>query len=172
MKKSCIRFSSLKRGKNEISFPSFILDESYSPKFPLSKIDNIDVDVFANKLTDDFISLKIKITAKVHLFSAYSLKEFPYELKARDEIHITTNEDFQDSEDYTFFSGDNFELDEIVYSLISTNIPLKPMMPDEKVPSGGDSYRILSEDEYAKEKEEKGNPYFDKLDGLFDDDDE
>ena len=45
-------------------------------------------------------------------------------------------------------------------------LPLSPKAPDAKAPTSGKGYRVLSEDDFIKEREEQGNSQFDALKDL------
>ena len=61
-------------------------------------------------------------------------------------------------------------MDHYIFNLLSASVPLSPKAPNATAPKSGKGYRVLSEEEFLKEKEEQGNSQFDALKDLeFDD---
>ena len=61
-------------------------------------------------------------------------------------------------------------MDHYIFNLLSASVPLSPKAPNAKAPQSGKGYRVLSEEEFLKEKEEQGNSQFDALKDIdFDD---
>ena len=85
-----------------------------------------------------------------------------------DELHFAPSKD--EDEDCIEYKGTSIEMDPYIFNLLSASVPLSPKAPNAKAPKSGKGYRVLSEDEFLKEKEEQGNSQFDALKDLeFDD---
>ncbi len=142
-----------------------ILDkEKYPSIFPLNDVESVDVIAVAHKY-EDFVNLDLKIKAKVTLICSYSLKPFNTVLHASDNLNFAFYEDDAE-DDILLLKGNILNLDEYIYDLVISAIPLKPIAPNAKKPESGDGYRVISSDEFELEQKENGNSKFDKLKDL------
>ena len=64
------------------------------------------------------------------------------------------------------YQGNQIDLDEDIFSLISSAVPLKPIKDGEVAPSGGKNYVVTTDEDEEKSKIETGNNKFSKLDEL------
>lgn len=112
----------------------------------------------------EFLNVQINIACVVLTTSAYTLKDLDYEVKIKDELSFTDNEDLADA--YFYEKLPQIDLDDYIFSLIVAHVPTKAVGKDEKLPSSGDGYRVLSEDEFYNDKKRKKSSPFDVLDGL------
>ncbi len=109
---------------------------------------------------DDLITLFFRINGEVMTSCAYTLEEIPYQYKISDVVELNGNED-----DEFEIKGEEINIDEILITLIVENIPFKITKPGASLPSSGDGYRVLTEEEAQKELEEADKPsVFDILD--------
>lgn len=138
----------------------FTDDESFKCVKPLLEIKSNHVKIEAMRY-EDFIRVVIDVKALLSLESSYCLKPFDYELATSDEFHFSTNKN--DDEECILVNGNKINLDEYVFELICSSIPLSPKMKGEKLPSGGDGYNVYSEDDYNKLKDAETDSRFDKL---------
>lgn len=152
---------------NQLSKKPLIIEEvinvpeDFKINFPLSKINN-----FKAKCTvisyEDFIDVFAEIEVDVILKSVYSLKEFSYVIKAKDEYHFSSYADDEDS-DLIEVKSNIINMDEYLLNLMSASIPVAPKIKGEKLPKSGVGYEIISEDEYNSNKETSYDSRFDKL---------
>ncbi|MBP5694140.1 MAG: DUF177 domain-containing protein [Bacilli bacterium] len=108
-----------------------------------------------------FVTFDIK--AKLIVYSSLTYEPFEYTHELSEDLQFCNDEKYCD-EDTILLDNDAVNLDEIIYSLIITSLPIKLAKKGEKAPSG-ENFRVLTEEEYLKEKESEGNP-FDKLKDL------
>ena len=164
MKLDVIKLPYTKEAKlsEEVSFDP----EVYKCHFPLVEVLKCHADVKVQRF-EEFIYVTISIVAKVVLQCSYTLQNFETTIKGVDELHFaSSNED----DDCIEFKGNTIELDPYIFNLLSASVPLSPKAPNAKAPTSGKGYRVLSEEEFVGEKEEKGNSQFDALKDLdFDD---
>lgn len=137
--------------------------ETYARNYPLMEVLSCDAKVKTQRF-EEFIYVTISIKAKVVLNCAYTLKDFETTISGVDELHFAPDND--EDEDCITYKGNIIELDPYIYNLLSASVPLSPKSPNAKAPESGKGYRILSDDEYFKEKEECGNSQFDALKDL------
>ena len=112
----------------------------------------------------EFLNVKINISCMVLTTSAYTLKDLDYEVKIKDELCFTDNEDLSDA--YFYEKLPQIEIDDYIFSLIVANVPTKVVGKNEKLPESGSGYRILSEEDFYNEKKNKISSPFDVLDNL------
>ena len=135
--------------------------------YPLVSVQNCHAELKAQRF-EEFIYINLSIKAKVTLQCSYTLKNFETMVEGSDELHFAPSKD--EDEDCIEYSGTSIEMDQYIFNLLSASVPLSPKAPNAKAPKSGNGYRVISEDEFLKEKEEHGNSQFDALEGLeFDD---
>ncbi|MFA7032848.1 MAG: hypothetical protein WC201_04735 [Bacilli bacterium] len=111
----------------------------------------------------DLLRVIVNIRANVVAVSAYSLKDVKLPLKLRDELIFSDDE----NDESAFYEPDNvFVIDEYILGLILAAVPSKVVNKGEKLPSDGSDYRIISEEDFLKEKKEKRDPRWQKLDSV------
>ena len=143
-------------------------DISFDPEIfvchsPLINVLSCHVELKAQRF-EEFIYVTLSIKAKVTLQCSYSLKNFETEISGVDELHFAPNKD--EDEDCIEYKGTTIDMDQYAFNLLSASVPLSPKAPNAKAPKSGNGYRVLSEDEFLKEKEESGNSQFDALKDL------
>ena len=142
--------------------------EKFPPCFPLLEVKKAVVDANVRRY-EEFIYASVKIKANVILQCSYTLKPFETVINTIEEMHFASGAD-EDDEDIIIYKGNSIELDKYIYDAISASIPPSPKAPGAKLPESGKDYRVISYDDFKKEKEEKVDPRFAKLDELeFDD---
>ena len=107
---------------------------------------------------DELVVLSFKIKGEVMTTCAYTLEEIPYQYDIKESVELAGNED-----DEFEMINETIDIDQILITLIVSNIPMKVIKKGAKLPSNGDGYRVLSEEDALKEK--KASP-FDVLDDL------
>lgn len=143
-------------------------DVSFDPEvfqchFPLMEVLSCHTDVSVQRF-EEFIYVTISIKADVILQCSYTLQNFKTVVKGVDELHFASSS--EDDDDCIEIKGNTIELDQYIFNLLSASVPLSPKAPNAKVPTSGKGYRVISDSEFAKEKEDKGNSQFDALKDL------
>ena len=162
-----IDVSKLTSLKENILSEDLVFDEASFPCYPpLLKVNSCHVDISAHNY-EEFIDVNVSLKAEVVLQCSYTLKPFVTVIKAKDSMHFSNSEE---DEDFIQYKGNLIEMDKYIFDLLSASIPSSPKAPGAKLPEDGKGYRIISEDEFKKEKEATGNSKFDALkDFEFDD---
>lgn len=135
---------------------------------PLLEVKKCGVEAKIRRF-EDFIYMNLFIKADVILQCSYTLKPFESKIKSNEELHFASYIEDGD-EDLIEYKGNSIELDKLIFDSISASIPPSPKAPSAKLPSGGKGYRVLSSEDYEKEKEDKVNPRFDALKDIDVDD--
>ena len=116
---------------------------------------HMDLSVFNY---DELLVLSFKIKGEVMTTCAYTLEEIPYQYSVKETVELAGNED-----DEFEIINETIDIDEILITLIISNVPMKVVKKGAKLPSNGDGYQVMSEDEANERK--KASP-FDALDDL------
>lgn len=137
--------------------------EKFSFYPPLLEVKKLEVEARVHRYSD-FINVDLSFKADVTLQCSYTLKPFASTLSDSDEIHFSNNSD--DGDDMQIYTGNFINLDPYIFNLLSASIPTSPKAPNAKLPESGNGFRVLSEKEYLKDKEESFDPRFDALKDL------
>lgn len=112
---------------------------------------------------DSVIIVKYDIHAVLNVLSTLSGEEFEYPLDVNETLYYTDKKEM-DSEDVFYVKEGYVDLDQEIYSLIITSIPLILHKEGEEYPKGK-NYRVISEDEIDENDGSNYSP-FDKLKNL------
>lgn len=112
---------------------------------------------------DSVIIVKYDINAVLTVISTLSGEEFEYPLDINEELYYTDQKEM-DSEDVFYIQEGYIDLDQEIYSLIITSLPLILHRDGEEYPKG-ENFRVISEDE-IDDNDGSGYSPFDKLKDL------
>ena len=113
-------------------------------------------------LVDSYLELKVNLSGEVIGICSYTNEEFPIKYKVKEQMTFSNNED----SDYESALNEEIDLDPYFLSIIDSEIPLSVIKPGAKMPSGGDGYRVISEDDLNKERNNKTDDRWSKLDDV------
>ena len=135
--------------------------KEFDPLF-LRGITKCHVDMEATQY-DEFLRVDFDIDASIIAVCAYTLDDVKLPLKIHEEIAFSDN-----PEDDSSFYEENviIDLDEYILGIILAYIPAKVVKKGAKPPKDGEGYRVLTEDQLAKERSEKKDDRWSKLDDL------
>lgn len=112
---------------------------------------------------EELLRVEVHVKTKVIAVCAYTLDDVELELDINEELSFSDQKD----DEYSYYEdGAIIDLDEYILSLIISYIPPKVIKKGAKPPKGGDGYRVLSEDDLAKERANKVDPRWSALDDL------
>ncbi len=157
-----INFNSYQEGKSEtIEFDSAFSSSDFSPTHILgvkachsiATIEKIDEYLYVN--------LKVKYTALAPC--SYTLEEMEYSHTESEKFIFSYKSDEENGIDPVEKDG-SIELDDYVHALIVTSVPFNLHKKGASLPSGGEGFRVLTEDELNKER--SATSPFDALDDL------
>ena len=109
------------------------------------------------------IIVKYDIHAALTVISTLSGEEFEYPQDTNEEIYYTAQTAI-DREDVFYIQEGYIDLDQEIYSLIITSLPLILHKDGEEYPKG-ENFRVISEDE-IDDNDGSGYSPFDKLKDL------
>ena len=151
------------RGKETIAYSG---DLNYFNNFNKSKtikeFKSVEGKVTLEK-ADAVLIIKYDINAVLDVFSTLTNEPFEYPISIDETLYYTSEKEME-SEDVFYIKEGRIELEEDIYSLIVTSLPLILHKEGEEFPHGK-NYRVLKEDEL---NEDDGSSYspFDKLKDL------
>ncbi len=151
------------KGKETIAYSG---DLNYFNNFNKSKtikeFKSVEGKVTLEK-ADAVLIIKYDINAVLDVFSTLTNEPFEYPISIDETLYYTSEKEME-SEDVFYIKEGRIELEEDIYSLIVTSLPLILHKEGEEFPHGK-NYRVLKEDEL---NEDDGSSYspFDKLKDL------
>lgn len=141
----------------DIDFSHESLNSSHIRKIGLAKVKVTGKDY------DELLVLNISIDADVIGVCAYSLEDVPLRVR----INETLSFSYEDEDEDVFHIDEAiFDLNPYILSLIISEVPLKIVKKGAKLPSSGEGYRVLNEDQYNSETKNKKDSRWDKLDDI------
>ena len=147
----------------EIDFSSLKLDENH-----VKKIIKCVVKVIATEF-GDVLQCSINGEADVIASCSYTLEDVPLHVNIKDTLYFSS--EVMGSQECYFEPGIEVDLDPHILALILAEVPHNITKSGASLPKSGNGYRVLSEEDYEKEKQNKKNSAFDILDTIeFDED--
>ena len=141
--------------------------EVFKCHIPLVEVKNCHVNLIVQRF-EEFIYVTIEIKARVMLQCSYTLQIFEKTIHDVDELHFAPTNDEDD--DCITYTGTSIEMDPYIFNLLSAAVPLAPKAPNAKITHSNDGFKVITDEEYMKQKAEQGNSQFDALKDLdFDD---
>ena len=144
--------------EDDVDFSLAKLDPNH-----IRKIENTHVKVVGDEY-EDIICLNLEINTDVTGVCSYTLEDVPLHLHFKDSLEFSN--EINDDEDIIYVQKPIFDIDEYILQLIIGEVPLKLVKKGAKLPESGEAYRVISEDEYLKEKSEKKDDRWSKLDDV------
>lgn len=142
--------------EEDLDFSDVTLDPTH-----IRKINSAHVKVSGFDY-EDYLILNIELDADVTSVCSYTLEDLPYKVHLKTALSFS----YEEEEDVIQIDGPIFELDPYLLDLIVSEVPLTLVKKGAKLPSSGKDYRVLSEDEYNKEQENKVDSRWAKLDDI------
>lgn len=157
--------------KSHIFERAYLLDEElsfldpslFADSYPLLGIDKCHVKGELSK-EDKLIKADLSIAATITLEDSYTAKPFKKKISLEESFDIMEDEDGE-GEGF-IVPGKAIELEVLVVDLIRFSLPMVVKAPDSKLPSSGEGYSILSEEEAKKSQNQSDGSPFDVLKDL------
>ena len=147
--------------EEDIDFSNNLIDENH-----VKRITSCHVKLTLTEF-EDVLQCDMHIEADVIASCAYTLEDVPFKSKVNEKLYFSSDEMDKDSDDIIYEPGNEIEMDQYVFSYIIASVPHNIHKKGAKLPENGNGYRVLSEDEYIKEKAFKKKPSaFDALDDI------
>ncbi len=140
-----------------IDFSHIQFDQSH-----IRSIQDCNVKAIATDY-ESILCIDVEISALVIGVCSYSLEDVEIPLKIKDQLVFTDDETDEDN----YYIKDNIvDLDEYILGILLANVPVRIIKKGAKLPGDGNDYRVISEDQYQKEKEKKPDSRWGALDDL------
>lgn len=136
--------------------------ERFSETYPLLGIEDAKISGEFQKF-DDIVVFSGIIAGSLLLADARTNEPFKKEVAVEGPIDLLEDETGDDCDGY-IFPGNGIEIDDVVFSVLRSETPLKPLNGHSSLPDGGDGWSFSMEGE---ETDRKSSP-FDVLNNLFD----
>jgi hypothetical protein len=140
--------------ENETTF------KGYELRYPVQEVKSCHYVATVSKV-GDYAHASFKIKADLVLMDSLDGTLFPEKINLEEDCDLLEEMD-EEGEGY-LAPGSTIDLDDVALRIIISSFPIKVQRPNSKLPKSGKGYRVLSEEEAAKEKDESTNPAFDKL---------
>ena len=111
----------------------------------------------------DYLILNIKINSDVIGVCSYTLEDIPLKIKIDTSLTFSF---LEEDDDVIHIDNPIFELDPYILGLIVSEVPLTLVKKGAKLPSSGEGYRVLSEDQYEEEQKNKVDSRWSALDNI------
>lgn len=146
----------------EIDFSSLKPDENH-----VKRIDKCLVKVIATEF-GDVLQCAISGNADVIASCSYTLEDVPLHVEFKETLYFSS--EVMGSQECYYELGVEIDLNPHILALILAEVPHNITKSGASLPKSGNGYRVLSEDDFEKERKNKGNNAFDALDAIeFDD---
>ncbi len=164
-----IDLKSLKNNSSDVYESEITFDESLLKSIDLLKeIKSLSARCTVNAI-HPYLIVKIALKGELVLYSSRSLKDVPFSIDEEEDFTFLLediDEELKD-DDLEVLNGNELDLTPYLFMLFDSSIPFKIVLDDEEESLSGDSWELISEDEYNKRKESSNNAFKD-LEGFFD----
>ena len=115
------------------------------------EVKKLHIDLIAKEVVD-LVLVEYRLKGNLILRSSRTLKPVPYKLDEKVTITLCFEENDYQDEDIIQVKEDEYDLYDEILSTLITAIPLKIIGKDDPEYIKGDSWEVISEDEYYKKK--------------------
>lgn len=143
-----------------------VTDNDLSHLDSFIKINSMQVNVNAKYVPGmDLAVVSFKVKGSLKLKSTRSLVPVDVDINDQDQLTylFSKHEDLEEDDSIIEAKDQKIELHNEIVSLIITSIPIKIISKDEPESFSGDTWEVISEDQYQQRKEETTDPRFDAL---------
>ena len=142
----------------EIDFSSLKPDENH-----VKRIDKCLVKVIATEF-GDVLQCSITGNADVIASCSYTLEDVPLHVDFKETLYFSS--EVMGSQECYYEPGVEIDLNPHILALILAEVPHNITKSGASLPKSGNGYRVLSEEDFEKERKNKGNSAFDALDAI------
>lgn len=150
--------------EEDIDFSSHV----FAPTYRIRKIISchVKIDLVAFEEVSD---VKVEVSGEVIGACSYTNEDVKLPYKIKEDMTFSQSE----NRGADYYEPDLvFDLNPYIFALIDAAIPLNIHKKGAKMPSGGEGYEVLSEEDFLKKKKENAPSVWDALDDIdFDDED-
>ena len=144
--------------EENIDFSKQSFDENH-----VKRINSCSVRIVAHEY-GDVLDVKVSGNASVIASCSYTLEDVPLDVSFRDNFYFSN--EVTGSDECFFEPGNEIDLDPHILALILAEVPHNITKSGAALPKSGDGYRVLKEEDFEKERQNKKNSAFDILDSI------
>lgn len=144
--------------EGDIDFSNLEFDPYHIKKIGLTHVK------ITGSVYEDLLMLNFHIISDVIGVCAYTLEDVPLHFDFKDSLEVSN--EIEDDEKIFYEKNMIFDIDPYVLSLLVSEIPAKIVKKGAKLPSDGNGYRVLSEEEYEVEQSKKTDSRWAALDDI------
>lgn len=134
----------------------------------LSEIEISGTVNYLSEVEQAFFKLKVSGTMDLECARTLSLVHYPFSIN--DDVTFAFNKDY-DSDEVEYVKGNTIDLTPYIWELIFANIPMRVVAENAKMPTSGEGWEVISEeeyDDYKKELKKNIDPRLESLKKYFD----
>ena len=148
----------------DLDFSNQTFDDNH-----VRRIESCHIDVVATEFGD---VLQCQVSGSAHVIAScsYTLEDVPLDVSFKEDFYFSDAQD--ESQDCYYEPGNEVDLDPHILALVLAEVPHNVVKSGAKLPKSGNGYRVLSEEDYLKERKNRKNSAFDILDTLEVDEEE
>jgi len=135
----------------EIDFSSFTFKD-----LNVKKIDKCHISGTATQY-DDLLRISFKIDVDLTGICAYTLEDVPLHYLIEDELDFTDS--IEDDDSLIYNKDIVLDFDEFILGIILAKVPKRVIKKGAVLPKSGNGYRVLSEEDFLKERAKEDNPF-------------
>lgn len=155
--------SSIIKGRS-LAFSQDTTWKGYSLSYPVLAVEKGHYDVKVTRL-GDYVVAAYAIKATLQVADSRDNVPFSKEFSVKEDVDILEEEDT--AGEGFLVSGNEIDLEELALRVLASSLPIRLVRSAKApLPKSGKGYRVLSEDDYAKEKENAGDPRLAALDDF------
>ena len=137
-------------------------NHTFSSNYRIRRINschvNLDIVVF-----EYITNISLKMSGEVIGACSYTNEDVVVPYKCKENMSFSSDKD--SLADY-YEPNNVFDLDPYLLALIDSSVPLNIIKKGAKLPKNGESYQVLSEDDYLKQKQKQGDSRWAALDDI------
>ena len=147
--------ASIVKGRS-LSFKQDTTFEGYPLNYPLLKVVKCHYDCTVSRV-GDYAEASYQIKATIQVADSRDNVPFMKKVDLQEDVDVLDEEDT--AGEGFIVSGNEIDLEELALRILSSSLPIR-LVRDEgaPLPKSGKGYRVLTEEELAKEKAEEGDP--------------
>ena len=129
----------------------------FGPHYPLLGLTKVHAAGEVYRDDEDRLLVSLEVSATAKLSDSRTLEAFELPISFEDEFALLRSP--EEEEEGYLFEENNIDLFDVVFCAIHTHLPLCPHKPGSELPTSGEGYRVLTEEELSLEPEDKPSPF-------------
>lgn len=147
-----------------LSFSQDTLFAGYPLSYPVSEVKKCHYEVKVSRL-GDYVVASYDIVATLLVADSRDNVPFSKTFTVKEDVDVLEEEDT--AGEGFLVSGNEIDLEELALRVLLSALPIRLVRSVKApLPKSGKGYRVMSEEDYAKEKEEAGDPRLAALDDF------